>query len=166
MSDIFRVREINLKIEDILLENTNPETGEISEDALGQVQYLEIERNILIRDIAIAKINYEQESTLVDEEIKRLQSLKKQRKNRAEFLMKLLRSMIPEGEKIKFSDLEINWRKSKAIESNENLNLFELSKTNPDLVRIKYELDKTACKKSKALPQSIEIVEKLNMVVK
>jgi len=60
----------------------------------------------------------------------------------------------------------VTWRKSKAVEHVENLNLYELSKSNPDLVRIKYKLDKTACKKSKALPQQIEIVEKLNMVVK
>jgi hypothetical protein len=164
--NIFKVRDINLQIEDILLENSNEETGEISESALEKIQELELEKNILIHDVAIAKIKYEQDSKLVDAEIKRLQSLKKERLNKSEFLKKLLRSMIPQGEKIKFDSLEINWRKSKVVESNENLNLMELSRSNPDLVRIKYELDKTACKKSKALPQSIEIVEKLNMVVK
>ena len=163
---IFKVRDINLEIEDILLDNVDENTGEVSESALQKVQDLELERNILIQDIAIAKINYEQESELVDEEIKRLQSLKKERLNKSEFLKRILRSMIPQGEKIKFDNVEIKWTKSKSIQGNESLNLFELSRTNPDLVRIKYELNKTACQKSKALPQSIEIVEKLNMVVK
>ena len=101
----------------------------------------------------------------IDEEIKKLQSLKKVRKNEQERVKEYLQFAVEQGEKIKTAKVQIGWRKSASVVVD-----IEPSELPAEFQKVKIDADKTALKKAikdGSVDDSIaHIEEKLSIQIK
>lgn len=141
--------KIDLQIEDLIEKVTNPETGEISDEAWQQVESLYKTKEEIITNFGYKYKRLVNEAEYWKNEKKRIERYQKVAEGIAERIKLLLGRSIPEGEKIKTPDLEIGWRKSEAVEIDEVLaDLPGIAKSDPNLVEIvvTYKPNKTALK--------------------
>lgn len=149
----------------------NPETGEITEEAIKKLDSLELQKKDLIHYIGLSYFNYKAESGKVDSEIERLQSIKKYYTTRETSVRRLLGKYVRMGEEVKFNNFEIKWQKNPpSVEADEFIDLVELAKQQPDLVNVEHSLNKKKVKElAKAgspLPSGIRIKQDYSMRIK
>jgi hypothetical protein len=143
------------------------ETGEIKNDILaellGEVGE-ELEKKAL--NIACFIKNLESDAAAIKAEMDALKNRRDHALKKSESLEKYLTSVL-EGQKFKDARAEISWRKSSSVTVTADPEM--LVKIRPDLVRTKYEPDKTAIKKAIEggdLVVGCEIVTKQGLVIK
>ena len=108
-----RLFEIADTIERLLIEGTDPETGEISEDCLAELGELELDRETKICDLVLYALGEEAESKAVREQADRLTARARVHQRRADRLRKwLAESILEKGEKV--SDDRVQVRASES----------------------------------------------------
>jgi hypothetical protein len=128
------------------LEGAIDENGEIRNETLAELLGEvgdELEKKAL--NIACLVKNLSTEAEAIKLEIDRLTERKRRALKKAESLENYLESVL-DGKKFKDARAEITWRKSTSVNVTAQGDM--LSKIRPDLVRVKYEPDKTAIKKA------------------
>ena len=170
--------EIDRKIEEAL-DAVDFETGEILDEELAEkLGGLEEDRDKKIQNIALYIIHLVQYQEAVVSEIRKLQGKQKVLGNKISRLKKYLASSIGEGEKYKFSNVDISWRKSSSIVQDDDLDLEQYAKEYPILVaeEIVRTLDKKKARiffeeqaeltDTPLFYDGISIVEKQNIQIK
>lgn len=108
-----RLFEIADTIERILLEGTDPETGEISEDCLAELAELEVDRSQKICDLVLYALGEEAESEAVRAQADRCTARARVHKRRADRLRKwLAESVLEKGEKISDDRVQVRGSES------------------------------------------------------
>jgi len=149
------------------LEGAIDENGEIQNETLaellGEVGE-ELEKKAL--NVACFIKNLSTEADAIKLEIDRLTERKRKALKKAESLERYLESVL-DGKKFKDARAEITWRKSTSVSVTNAIEDF--AKIYADLVRVKYEPDKTAIKKRLEQGDKIlgaEIVTKQGIQIK
>lgn len=179
-----KLYKINSEIENIIDQlNESSETSENSGQnndnsfALNQsaaliknLDELKLQRQEKIQNICLFYKNLNAFSEAVSQEIKNLQQKKKQIENKIEFIKHYLKNNLFEGEKISGENYSISWRKSEIVEISPFIDEKKFADQYPELVAIKIEIQKSKVKeliKSTGLvPEGIDLVEKLNIIIK
>jgi hypothetical protein len=149
------------------LEGAIDENGEIRNETLAELLGEvgdELEKKAL--NIACFVKNLETEAEAIKLEIDRLTERKRRALKKAESLESYLESVL-DGKKFKDARVEISWRKSTSVSVTDAIEDF--AKIYADLVRVKYEPDKTAIKKRLEQGDKIlgaEIVTKQGIQIK
>lgn len=157
---------------DELEEHIDQETGELDKEVAEKLDKLFTSRMEKVSNIVLFIKNRGAFALQVDQEIKKLQQKKKSVENKVEWLKNYLYSNVEVGRKIETPNFTIGWRKSESIEVDPLLDLEELYKQNPEIVRekITYALDKIEAKKvykaTGVLPSGVSLVEKNNIQIK
>jgi hypothetical protein len=111
-----KLYEINEKLNSILENMCDMETGEIDPVMVDELACIQIDRNTKILDTACYIRGLEAEAEAVAAEAKKLQARKKSLENKADWVHGyLVREMQPE-EKLKDSRVSLSWRHSKYVE--------------------------------------------------
>ena len=169
------IYKVNNALTKLLTESVNEETGEIPEDVLESFESLELAKEEIIDMCAISlhQLNSLASSIENDYEVleaKRKLELARKYKKTSDSLKNLLSKYIEEGTIIETENYKISWRKSQAVEiTDEFLDLAEVEKQYPDLIKTERSLRKTEIKnfaKSNPLPIGIEIITKSNLQIK
>jgi hypothetical protein len=149
------------------LEGAIDENGEIQNETLAELLGEvgdELEKKAL--NIACYIKNLSTEADAIKLEIDRLTERKRKALKKAESLERYLESVL-DGKKFKDARAEITWRKSTSVSVTNAIEDF--AKIYADLVRVKYEPDKTAIKKRLEQGDKIlgaEIVTKQGIQIK
>jgi hypothetical protein len=158
-----KLYEIADSIERVLLDGTDTETGEISEEAVGALDKLEMQ----LSDKALAVARYvmgeQAEAEAVKVQADRLAKRSTVHRNRAARLKKYLEGCLEPGTKLRDDVVEITWRKSARVE------IIDESQIPEDCFRIKREVSKTAIKAAITdgeIIRGAELVTRRNMVLR
>lgn len=164
-----KLHSINNRITHVIANNVDETTGEISESVLEDLENLELAKSDIVQVCGLSYHQYKSLGEQVKAEKQRLNDLQKQYDNSMESFKKLMDKIL-QGDSFECENFKVSYHKSKVIEADENLNMEEFNKLHPELVRKKYELDKTAAKKisdlTGTLPSELTIVEKNNIQIK
>ena len=171
MNDTFKLFQIDQDIQG-LLDSDNSysiETGELLPEVREKLETLSQSRSDLVCDLAQYNLYCADLEEVVKKEIRRLQMLQSRLQKKEESIKKTLKAFIPEGESVDFGTLKISWRKSSHVVTDEVLDLEELEKACPQLVRHSRELKKEEVKKyfkaTGLVPLGCEIIEKNNLII-
>lgn len=162
-----RLYEINSEIENLILNATDPETGEISESALEELINLNMEKeqkmeNLLlyIKDLKTFKNNLKEEKANITDRMAKVDNKITNLENFAQHMLN--------GEKFNTTKVAVSYRKSKSVELKDNFLDWAIDNCK-SLVRTKYEADKTKItellKQGEEVPYA-ELVEKTSMTIK
>lgn len=111
-----KLYELDQKINELIANSIDPETGEVSDGFIEKLDALNMERNEKIDNIMCLIKNLDSEATAFDNEAKRLAELKKSAKSRAESLKAYLTNYMEAGvEKFTSPHGKIGWRKSEKV---------------------------------------------------
>ncbi len=170
--------EIEQKLEQAL-DAIDWETGEILDEELAdKIGGLKVAREEKIHNIALYIIKLVRYGDMVKAEIVKLTGMKKSNDNKVSSLKKFLASFLNDGEKFKFSNATISWRKSSSIVQDDDLDLEQYKYEYPRLVEVKTvrTLDKKKAKiffeeqaainETPIFYDGISIVEKQNIQIK
>lgn len=156
-------------------ENINPETGELTEDAVKQLDSLGFQKQDLIHYIGLSYHTYTADVAAVDIEIDRLSKIRQQRSKRVTSMKRLLEKNVRLGEEMKFKDFEVKWKTNppKTEIDEVTFNLEEFEKSHPELIERKptlksgtKDLFKKWHKEEKPLPQGVRIIQNHSLVIK
>jgi len=106
------LHEINLQIEELIEENVNEETGEMTEDVALMLDQLEMNRDEKVLNCARYVNEHKSASNGIAEQIKRMQARKKVHDNHAIYLSGWIESNCHSTEKFEAADLKVSFRKS------------------------------------------------------
>jgi hypothetical protein len=115
--------EIHEKIEAILAEGTDLETGEITEEALEALEELEEAKGEKVLAVAAYLKGERCEAEAIANEAHKLMARAKIHENRAERLIKYIAFCIERGEKFSDARSEVKWIKSQRLEIAEGTDL-------------------------------------------
>jgi len=151
------------------LDGAIDENGEIKSDVLAELLgEIGEAKETKVLNIACFIKNLDADADKIEAEIKRLKARKENLTNKSASLERYLEANLNPGiDKFKDARAEISWRKSSSVNVSADPDM--LAKIRPDLVRTKYEPDKTAIKKaidSGDLIIGCEIVNKQGLVIK
>jgi len=126
--------------ENLLINNTDPETGEINSAIFDQ------ERESIIIDALLQVKNYSHNISIIDEQINHLKQLKEEEKDKRDKLKSVLQNEITQKEKFKTPLVSQHWRKNQdEMIFNQEFDIdFDLPE---DLVKIKKAVNKTELRK-------------------
>lgn len=111
-----KLYELDQRINELIANSVDPETGEVSDGFIEKLDALNMERNEKIDNIMCLIKNLDSEATAFDNEAKRLAELKKSAKSRAESLKAYLTNYMEAGvEKFTSPHGKIGWRKSEKV---------------------------------------------------
>lgn len=163
--------KINHDIEDLINSLTDPETGEISEEAWEQIEALQLTKDELVTNYGMKFKKLLAEAEFWKAESKRLAHYAKINENIAERIKGLLSKSLTAGEKIKTTEIEIGWRKSEVVEIDELADMESLYKSHPELIKqeVSYKADKNTIKaylKGGIGIKGIRLTEKQNIQIK
>jgi len=167
-----KLYEYKNEIKKLIDESVDPETGELSQEASEQLDLLYSNKLEKISDVVFFIKNEQSFVDAIDVEVKKLNDKKKFVINRVNFLKDYIKRNINEGEKIDQPSFTISWRKSESVEVDIIMDLEELHKTSPEIIKqnISYSVDKVKAKeifkKTGILPEGISIVQKNNLQIK
>lgn len=108
--------EVSEKIEWVLANEVDKETGEITDDTLKALDDLELQRDELVLQIAKYVKGELAESKAVAEQASILSTRAKRHEKRAANLTFYLQKNLPEGQELRDPTVRIHWRKSNVIE--------------------------------------------------
>jgi len=160
-----RLYEINAEL-DALLEQVDPETGELNCD-LDALEGLMIAREEKLEGLALAAKNYEAEAKMIREEEKTLAERRKRLENKAARAEAFLSEQL-QGEKFQTARVAVNYRTSKSVYLHPEF--MEWALKNNRYLRYKDpEPDKTAIanaiKAGESMPYA-ELIENRTMTIK
>lgn len=142
-----KLYEINKEIARLIEAATDPETGEVNEDALDELNTLQVERETKLENIALAFKNLRSDVEELKVEEAALRERRERKERRAEALKRFLAREL-DGERLETSRVAVSYRKASAVETyNPPLALDWLKENHPDCIRVKEEFDKSACKR-------------------
>lgn len=157
------IYQIDAKIEELLM-RTDPETGELPEDAIDELTFLAEARDVKIENAACMVINLTAEAKAIREQEKALADRRQSIERRAERIKGYI-EYATAGEPFTSPRVAVKYTKSQVVEIDDDF--FEHA---PDeYIRQKVEPDKTAIKAALKLGKVIpgaELVEKTNIQVK
>ena len=163
--------EINQQIEEAFAKAIDPETGEISEEAIELINALQLEKDTKIENVALWHKNTVADIKAIGDEIKALQDRKKRLEAKQAWMDKYLESAL-NGQKFETPKVAITYRKSTTVEipDPEKFVQFYLM-IDPDIVTTKVEHtpNKAAIKdkiKNGEFVQGAALVEHQNMQIK
>lgn len=111
-----KLYELDQKINELIANSIDPETGEVSDGFIEKLDALNMERNEKIDNIMRLYKNLISDAAGGEAEEKRLSELKKSAKNRAESLKNYLSRYMEAGvEKFTSEHGKIGWRKSEKV---------------------------------------------------
>lgn len=146
---------------DEIIENADPETGEIDMDALDR---LKMEREEFLEQIALSIKNDEAEEAMYKAEEKNIHDKMIRARNRKERTKSYLKEIL-NGEKIKTSKVTVSYRKSESVEVDDVFslpNIYVRTKTVEEADKVKL---KEALKNGEKI-DGARLVENINMSVK
>lgn len=158
-----RLFDIAAQIEALLNASVDPDTGEVREEALAELDALETARDEKALAVAAYLLGQEAEADAIDETAKRLRARAQVHRNHAERLRRYLADHLPAGTKLADARVKIGWRKSRAVR------VVEPEKLPEPYWRVVREVDKRAvgdALKSGAEVPGCELEDRLNLVVK
>ena len=160
--------EIDSALEAALEKAFDPETGElIDEAAFEQTEALQLARDAKIENVALWIKNLNSDAEALKAEKEAFAAREKAAKNKAESLKKWLGYAL-HGEKFKTDRTAISWRKSVALEVNEDA--IDMQRLGPEFIKLPPpELNKTAIKdaiKEGAIIPGCQLVERQNIQIK
>lgn len=167
--------KIDNRLTKLISNNVDEESGLIDEKVMEEINELDLKKEDLIKVFALSyhELNAIANSIEADPivlEAKRKLALKKRYENTIEGLKKLLKKIVPEGEKIKTEHYEISWRKSSYVEQDDLIDLAELEIHYPDFVKTVRNLRmneiKAFAKEKGVLPEGLTIKNRQNIQVK
>ncbi len=120
-----RLSEIDAEIEGLLARGVDPETGEITDECMANLEALEIERERKLLDIAVYMMGEEAEAKAVEEHAKAMATRARTHRNRATRLRRFLSEQIPNGSKLRDDRVRISWRNSERVDVDEDADLPE-----------------------------------------
>ena len=141
--------EIHDAIEVVLAKGVDHETGEISEEALVELDGLEMARDEKSLAVARYLMGERAEAAAVKAQADRLAKRARIHANRADRLLGYLDAILPEGQKIHDDVVQIGWRSSTAVE------VSALGKVPQAFVRVTEAPDKKAI--GEALKSGVEV---------
>lgn len=162
-----KLYEINAQLE-ALLEQTDPETGELTCD-MDALAALMIARDEKLEGLALYTKNLAAEAAAIREEEKRLAERRKVLENKAERTKEWLRESLA-GETIKTARVAVSYRSSKAVELDGTFYTWMISpEAEPFIRRKDPEPDKTeiakALKAGAVIPGA-SLVDHINMTIR
>lgn len=169
------LNSINNRIVNILKNNTDEETGEINELILDELEGLELKKEELITVLALSFHDLNTMIQSIDNhpvmtEAKRLKELQKYYSQSVSSLKNLLSRVVPEGEKIETDRYKISWRKSTSYQIDDLIDLEELEKQYPQLVKVERSFRaseaKNYHKETGTLPEGIIEIKRNNLQIK
>ena len=149
--NIYQIDEAIRQAEEKLLAELE-ETGEITDEAqalMERVDALQISRDKKIEGAAFLRREALDNSEIIGNEIKRLQSLKKAQDNRADNLLKYITGALG-GEKFKSPFVSISYRNTESVD------VSDIDALPEQYVRVKKEANKTDLKKALKAGEEIE----------
>lgn len=163
-----RLYDIDMQLEAAIDAAFDPETGELlDEAAFERMEELQLARDAKIEGVALWVKNLTAEAEALEREEKAFAARKKAAKNKAESLKKWLGYAL-HGEKFKTDRTAISWRKSVALEVNEDA--IDMQRLGPEFIKLPPpELNKTAIKdaiKEGAIIPGCQLVERQNIQIK
>ncbi|MBR3238474.1 MAG: siphovirus Gp157 family protein [Oscillospiraceae bacterium] len=163
-----RLYDIDTQLEAALEAAFDPETGEIlDEEAMARVDELQLERDNKIEGVALWIKNLTAEAEALKKEKEAFAAREKAAKNKVERLKGWLAYAL-HGEKFKTDRTAISWRKSVALEVNEDA--IDMQRLGPEFIKLPPpELNKTAIKdaiKEGAIIPGCQLVERQNIQIK
>lgn len=165
-----RLYDIDTQLEAALEAAFDPETGEIlDEEAMVRVDELQLARDTKIEGVALWIKNLTAEVEALEREEKAFSARKKAAKNKVERLKGWL-SYALHGEKFKTDKAAISWRRSEALEIDEDLDPMRLVEIDPYFIKLPPpEFNKTkikeALKDGTEIP-GVRLVERQNIQIK
>ncbi|KKP74698.1 MAG: hypothetical protein UR73_C0037G0007 [candidate division WS6 bacterium GW2011_GWF1_35_23] len=162
---------INAHIKDI---TQNPivdhETGEIISDRYDELSELEATKDEIVRHVALSYKDLNGEIDKWDKEYKRLGAELDRLKRLKERALRYVSENV-DKENVKTLEYEFKWTKSESVYVDDiNVDFEELKRINPDLVRIKEEVNKVKVKElykqMNILPKGIEIKPKQSLTIR
>lgn len=160
-----RLYEISDAIEKVLAERTDHETGEIGDDALAELDALEMERDQKALAVLAYAKGEDAEADGIEAEAKRLLERARIPRKRATRLRDYVEQHVERGKKISDARVAISWRKSTRVEIDPGAE----EKLPERFVRVKIEPNKVAIGAALAQGETVDgarLVERLGMVVK
>lgn len=163
----FQLYNINSKLYEII-DNYD---GEANEELLNRVDSLLKTKEAVIYNLGLYFFDIKSKIDSLTLEIERLNNLKNKFKKTIELIEKLFEKYVKEGEEYNFDLFSVKWRVNPPkIEEDLFLNLQDLKQKYPELVKIRYELDKTKVKefykKNNFLPEGISIKQNKSIIIK
>lgn len=161
--------EINKQIEEAFAKAIDPETGEISEEAIELINALQMEKDAKIENVALWHKNTVADIKAIADEIKALQDRKKRLEAKQAWMDKYLESAL-NGQKFETPKVAITYRKSTTVEIPDVPKFVRYySDTDYVIEKVDYAPDKAAIKEAIKAGESIEgaaLVEHQNMQIK
>ena len=161
-----KLNSINNNIINIIAQNTDEETGEISDEVLEHLEKLQLRKDEITKVAGISYHQYKALSEQVAAEKKRLYDLEKNYKNSMESFKKMLDKIL-QGDTFEYESFKASYRKSTSYDLADG---FEVDEIPVEFQRIKRELDKTECKNyhksTGTLPLGVVIKENNNLTIK
>ena len=168
MDLIKETRKINNEIRSLILSLVDEETGEITPEANEILKKKEKEKEDVLMALGETTVRFSELENSLNEQIKRLQEIKKSYTKKKEAFKKLLKENILEGTKIYSDYFTISWRKSSFVDVDEMLVDFE--NLPADLKKVRIEVNKTKVKEwvkeGKPIPEGIMVLQKNNLIIK
>lgn len=155
--------EIDTQLEALLNASVDRETGEVLPDALAEIEALEMERDAKALHIGAYIVDLDEEAEKVRRGMKRLAERAARHERHAERLREYLASHLPQGHRCRDERVEIGWRKSSAVEVEDE------DKLPYALLRIRTEPDKTAIKEALQRGEDVKgahLVERMRLQIR
>ena len=162
------IYEIDKEIESVFLNAIDPETGEISEEAVARLDALQMERAQKIENVALWHKNAVAESKAIADEIKALQDRKKSIDNKIEWQKRYLEHSL-NGERFETPKVAVSYRKSEAVEFYDEASFADFYADDETIVSTVRKVNKTAIKKLLKAGENVVgayIVERQNIQIK
>lgn len=147
-----KLYELDQKINELIANSIDPETGEVSDGFIEKLDTLNMERNEKIDNIMRLYKNLISDAAGWEAEEKRLSELKKSAKNRAESLKNYLSRYMEAGvEKFTSEHGKIGWRKS------EKVVVQDVDALPEELKKVKVDITADLVSLKKALKEDVKI---------
>lgn len=160
--------EIDSQIESLFEEAVDLETGEVKPEAIEALEALQMERDTKVENVALWHKNLNADIKALADEIKALQERKKSLDSKLKWADQYLEYALA-GQKFETSKVSITYRKSQAVEVEDQEAFIRGYKDNPELVKTEYSINKTNIRKMLKEGQEIlgaVLVDRQNMQIK
>lgn len=162
--------EINREIEEILDSCMDPETGEITDEAVWKLRELQLAKETKVENVALWHKNLLAESKAIADEIKALQERKKSLERKMQWQENYLTWAL-EGQKFESPKVAVSYRKSTAVEIDDMDKFISKYGRDAELVTVKteYAPNKTNIKqflKDGGQLDGASLVERQNIQIK
>lgn len=163
-----RLYEIDAAIQEVLDAMVDPETGEVSDDALALLEDLSIQRNDKIESIALYYKNLSADAAAIKAEEEALRKRRQSAENHAARLKRFLSDFMP-GETLETSKVKIGWRKSTSVQVQDEAEFMRLYGNTDFLTYKDPTINKTAIGNALKAGEKLngaELIERANIQVK